>query len=334
MEGRYTFETGLDGVRMRLVRPYEFEYRTSCKLPWRNKPLLTIFRDHFKAYSEDYYRNAIVSGSITVSGRPVTLLYKLKNGDTIEHRTTRQEPPVLDLPISIEFDLPSILVVCKPPSMPTHLCGAYHHNSLVSILENERGIRGLKPIHRLDRVTSGLIVFAKNSQTASQLTELMKKEECEKWYVAKVKGEFPSGEIKVNAGIKCVNKAEGRYGLAADGKESETWFYKERYFQESDMSVVRCRPVTGRTHQIRLHLQSLNFPIANDDYYGGTCTDLSPDPHRGTKRMRIAEGSEGIEMEETKQMMIFLHAFRYKLTQNLDFEVSWPKWALGDVSEY
>jgi len=333
MEGRYRLETGAGGVALRIVEPYQFLYQTHCKLPWRNKQLIAIFRDHFKAFSKDYYLNAISTGAITVSGQSVTPEYKVRNGDVIEHRTLRREPPVLDLPITIEYDLPTMLVVCKPPSMPTHLCGAYLHNSMLGILENERGIKGLKPVHRLDRVTSGVIVLAKNSKTAGQLATLMKQDSCEKWYVAKVKGDFPSGEIQVNAPIVCISKAEGRYGLSPDGKLSETRFYREKYFEGSDTTVVRCRPITGRTHQIRLHLQHLGFPIANDNCYGGHSSEAVADPHQGQKRVRIGEG-EGVELEETEQMMIFLHAFRYKLTQNLDFEVNWPKWALEDVNDY
>lgn len=323
----------MGGVGLRVVEPYLFLYQTHCKLPWRNKQLIEIFQDHFKAFNKDYYMNAISTGAITVSGQSVTPQYKVKNGDVIEHRTLRREPPVLDLPITIEYDLPSMLVVCKPPSMPTHLCGAYLHNSMLGILGNERGIKGLKPVHRLDRVTSGVIVLAKNSQTAAQLAAIMKQETCEKWYVAKVKGQFPPGEIRVNAPIRCLSKAEGRYGISPEGKQSETLFYREKYFETSNTTVVRCRPITGRTHQIRLHLESLGFPIANDISYGGHSSEAVADPHRGQKRVRIGEG-EGVELEETLQMMIFLHAFRYKLTQNLDFEVNWPKWALEDVNDY
>ena len=336
MEGRYRFEEGTEGVRLRVVEPYMYEYQTHCKLPWRNKQLLAIFRDHFKAYSKDYYTNAISSGAITVSGSIVSPEYKVRNGDVIEHRTLRREPPVLALPITIEYDLPNILVVCKPPSMPTHLCGSYKHNSMLGILENEKGMKGLKPVHRLDRVTSGVIVLAKNSKTATVLMNMMKEDMCEKWYVAKVAGNFPTGETRVNAAIHCLSKADGRYGISPDGKPSETLFYREKYFEASNTTVVLCKPITGRTHQIRLHLQHLGFPIANDGCYGGHSTEAVADPHRGEKRVRIGEAgeNEGIEMEETSQMMIFLHAFRYKLTQNLDFEVSWPKWALEDVNEY
>lgn len=331
---KYRFETNGQGVELRCVLPYAYEFKTFCKQRWRDRPLLSIFVTEFKAYDEDYYREAITSGSITVSGQSVACDYVVRNGDSIEHRTVRHEPPVLNIPISIEFDLPNILVVCKPPSIPTHECGAYYHNSLIKIIESETGILGLRAIHRLDRVTSGLVVLAKNNETAGKLVELMKREECEKWYVAKVLGNFPEGEQRCVQAITCLSEKDGVYGIDPTGKASETLFYKESYFPESNLSVVRCRPVTGRTHQIRLHLQHLGFPIANDSCYGGKCTDPISVPFSGMKRIKLESSAKPVELEETRLLMIYLHAYRYKLTQNLDFSVAWPRWAQQDVSSY
>lgn len=331
----YRFETNEQGVELRCVLPYAYEFKSFCKQRWRDRPLLEIFLSEFKAYDEAYYREAISNGSITVSGKQVDTDYIVRDGDSIEHRTVRHEPPVLNIPISIEFDLPNMIIVCKPPSIPTHECGAYYRNSLIRILQTETGLDGLRAIHRLDRVTSGLVVLAKNSETAGRLVELMKSEECEKWYVAKVIGNFPDGEQRCNAAITCLSEKNGVYGIDPAGKTCETWFYKETYYSASNTSVVRCRPITGRTHQIRLHLQHLGYPIANDTCYGGKCTEPAVSiPFSGLKRVKLEGGGKTVEMDETRLVMIFLHAYRYKLTQNLDFTIGWPRWAQADISSY
>ena len=159
----YRFETSTDGTSLRCVTPYSFSFKTFCKQRWRNRSILDIFSTEFKAYTEEYYREAIETGAITVDGRKVGCEYVVRNGDSLEHQTMRHEPPVLNVNIEVAFDLPNIVVVCKPPSIPTHESGAYYHNSMIKILEHERGYHDLRAIHRLDRVTSGLVVLAKNS---------------------------------------------------------------------------------------------------------------------------------------------------------------------------
>lgn len=81
---------------------------------------------------------------------------------SIEHTTTRVEPPILDLPIEIVYEDQQFVVVSKPPSMIVHTGGGYHYNCLTSILHFEHNLKDLYVLHRLDRLTSGLLLFSKN----------------------------------------------------------------------------------------------------------------------------------------------------------------------------
>jgi tRNA pseudouridine synthase 9 len=316
-----------EGLPLRCVVPYEYNYQTWCKERWRDRPLLQVFIQEFKAYSAEYYEEAVRIGAITVNDVMISPDYVIRNGDCILHKTVRHEPPVLRLPLTIVWDLPSLLVINKPCSIPVHSCGAYHKNSLLGILEFEFGLKKLKPVHRLDRVTSGIVVLAKTSKAARSIADLMQQETCLKQYIARVRGRFPHLQITVDAGISCKSQKEGVYCIDSQGKESSTFIEFWKYNAESDTSLVWCRPITGRTHQIRLHLQHLGYPIANDSCYGGE--DLQPVTLSDTtyKRIKLEIGGKRIALEESKQMAIWLHAYRYRLTQNLDFTVDLPSWA-------
>jgi hypothetical protein len=140
--------------------------------------------------------------------------------------------------------------------------------------------RLLPAIHRLDKLTSGLVILAKSSEIATRyMAQAYHKE-----YLARVLGEFPlgnedaDGEIIVDQPIACIDRSRGVHAVRAEGgKDAQTAFRRLSF--NGHTSVVRCRPRTGRTHQIRVHLQWLGFPIANDRSYGGhsfvsnTCTN-------------------------------------------------------------
>lgn len=327
MSDHYTEGFSSEGVRLRCVIPYEYSYITFCKERWRDRPLLSVFTQEFKAYSPEYYTEAVRTGAVTVNSKLISEDYVLRNGDCIIHKTFRSEPPVLLQHPRILWDLPHFLVVDKPPSIPVHSCGAYHKNSLLGILEHEYGFKDLKPVHRLDRVTSGVILLAKTGTAARNITQLMQEDYCLKQYIAKVKGRFPHLKITVNAAISCASQKDGVYVIDALGKESSTLIELHSYDPVSDTSLVWCQPITGRTHQIRLHLQHLGYPIANDSCYGGE--DLQPVTLSDTtyKRIKLELGDKRISLEEGKQMGIWLHAYRYRITQNLDFCVGLPPWA-------
>lgn len=135
-------------------------------------------------------------------------------------------------------------------------------------------------IHRLDKLTSGLVILARSSEIATRyMAQAYHKE-----YLARVLGEFPlgnedaDGEIVVDQPIACIDRSRGVHAVRVDGgKDAQTAFRRISF--DGHTSVVRCRPRTGRTHQIRVHLQWLGFPIANDRSYGGhsfvsnTCTN-------------------------------------------------------------
>lgn len=270
-ETSYYFEGGL-----RKVQPYYFDFKTYCKGRWVGKSLLEVFKSEFRAESIEYYLEAAREGRIRLNDAPVEdLSVVLRNNDHMRNTVHRHEPPVVGRPLEVLVDDGEVLVVDKPASIPVHPCGRFRHNTVIFILGKERGISELHTVHRLDRLTSGVLLFARTLETSKKLDQMVRDRQLEKEYVCRVEGEFPDGELVCEEPILVVSFKIGLCRVDPKGKECRTVF--QRLSFNGKTSVVRCLPLTGRTHQIRVHLQYLGFPILNDPIYGSSAWG----PHRG-----------------------------------------------------
>ncbi|KAJ8353592.1 hypothetical protein SKAU_G00211590 [Synaphobranchus kaupii] len=190
-ETSYYFEGGL-----RKVYPYYFDYKTYCKGRWIGKSLREVFGTEFRAEPLDYYEQAVHQGRIRLNETPVEDLdVTLKNNDFMRNTVHRHEPPVTAHPLEILEDNGEVVVVDKPASLPVHPCGRFRHNTVIFILGKERGMCGLHTVHRLDRLTSGVLLFARTLEASKRLDQLVRDRQMEKEYVCRVGGEFPEGEL-------------------------------------------------------------------------------------------------------------------------------------------
>jgi len=297
---QYYFKDGL-----RRVVPYFYTYNTWCKERWRGRKLIDIFEAEFRDRPLEYYRTAMETGHVLVNGKVVGPDYIMKNGDLVSHTTHRHEPPVTAEPIRIIHEDDDMVVINKPAGVPVHPAGRYHYNSVVEIMKAERppGFSP-KPCNRLDRLTSGIMFLAKTAKAADRLGTQILRRTVRKEYIARVIGKFPDGEIVCDQPILQISPKLGLNRVRANGKPARTVFKRLAYYppatnsspaQGSDSSlnsgarlesgvmeqgsnsdkrridegysIVRCLPVTGRTHQIRVHLQFLGHPIQNDPIY-------------------------------------------------------------------
>lgn len=261
------YEVTIDGP-LRKVAPYYFTYKTFCKLRWRDRNLLDVFVTEFRDREKSYYKKTIANGSVFLNDEPANLESIIRNGDLITHKLHRHEPPVTSRPIGIVFENDDIIVIDKPSGIPVHPAGRYRFNTITKMLEKQFG-QTVHPCNRLDRLTSGLMFMAKTPKGADEMGDQLKAREVSKEYVARVIGEFPLGDICTE---KPVRSVEPRLGLNAacsmedDGaKHAKTIFSRVSF--DGQTSIVKCKPLTGRTHQIRVHLQYLGYPIANDPIY-------------------------------------------------------------------
>jgi len=350
---------------MRHVMPYDYQFPTYTKGRWIGREILEVFSAEFQAYTKEYYEKAITEGRITVGGGKVSCEYRLKNGDHIVHTTVRREPPVDGAPIEVISMTDDLVVVNKPSSIPAHPCGAYRYNSLPFILAKENNLCDLHTMHRLDRLTSGVVILARTKAASEEFTKQMTACELQKEYLARVKGDFPAEGAECHGPIACKNIKVGVYAVDdkdPKAKEAST-FFELLHRLKDGTSVVKCRPKTGRTHQIRVHLMHLGFPIANDGCYGGDqnfpgtrtlphddeqpCEQVPRDTVEAAgNSTTVAEGSapaatkdspakqapgkeDGAHawQERAHAMEIWLHAHRYK-SPSWEHVAELPQWAL------
>ncbi|KAK3937412.1 mitochondrial tRNA pseudouridine(32) synthase [Diplogelasinospora grovesii] len=271
----YYLEGGL-----RRVAPYHYTYNTWCKERWRGRKLVEIFESEFRDRPLEYYRAAMESGQVAVNSKTVGPDYILQNGDLVSHTTHRHEPPITAEPIRVIHEDNDMIVINKPSGVPVHPAGRYNYNSVVEILKSERGAHFLpRPCNRLDRLTSGIMFIAKHPKAADRLGTQILKRTVRKEYLARVVGKFPDGEVVCDQPILLISPKLGLNRVRANGKAARTVFKRLAYYpptegqnggrpgQSQGYSIVRCLPVTGRTHQLRVHLQFLGHPIQNDPIY-------------------------------------------------------------------
>lgn len=237
-------------------------------------------------------KEAILSGHVVLNGKPISSVHTVvKNGDVISHTLHRHEPPVSAERIGIVHEDDDLIVISKPAGIPVHPAGRYNYNSIVEIMRADRGY-GWNPLpcNRLDRLTSGIMFVGKHRQAAEEMSIQIKGRSIRKEYIARVHGEFPEGEIVCEKPILQISPKLGLNRVRADGKEARTVFRRLAYYPPEDdaaltsngeeladasrpwkskrgYSIVRCLPLTGRTHQLRVHLQFLGHPITNDPIY-------------------------------------------------------------------
>ncbi|XP_062501764.1 pseudouridylate synthase RPUSD2-like isoform X2 [Corticium candelabrum] len=279
-ETKYYEENGLQKVQ-----PYYFTFTSYAKGRWIGSTIYDVFCKEFRSETPQYYEKAIKVGRVTVNGKTVGLDAVVCNNDVICHKVHRHEPPVTATSIKILESNDDILVVNKPSSIPVHPCGRYRHNTVVFQLGREYGFKNLHTLHRIDRLTSGVLMFAKSATVARKFETEIREREVIKEYVCRVQGEFPSDCVECTEPIVIVSHKIGVCRVSPDGKACRTTFYRMGY--DGETSVVKCVPYTGRMHQIRVHLQWLGFPIVNDPLYNHSAWG----PTRGKK----GEGIESID---------------------------------------
>lgn len=253
---------------LRKIEPYDYTYKTFCKLRWRDRKLVDVFTTEFRDREEGYYRKTIASGSVLINDKVADLDTIIRNGDMIIHKIHRHEPAVTSRPIKTVFEDDNLLVIDKPGGIPVHPTGRFRFNTITKILEKQMGCT-IHPCNRLDRLTSGLMFLAKTRKGADEMGDQMKVREVSKEYIARVVGEFPIEEVVVDVPVRSIDPRVSLNSIGTmedeNAKFAKTVFKRISY--DGQTSIVKCKPLTGRTHQIRVHLQYLGHPIANDPLY-------------------------------------------------------------------
>jgi len=218
----------------------------------------------------------IEEGNILVNGKKVKTSYKVVEGDFITIQDEEPQETDLvpqDIPLNIIYEDDDILIINKEKGMVVHPGAGNPDGTLVNAImakckDSLSGIGGkIRPgvVHRIDKDTSGLVIIAKNDKAHIDISEQIKNREVEKTYLALVRGNIKENEAVINMPIGRSTKDRKKMAVDKKGKEAITEFkVLERY---EGFTYIEVKIKTGRTHQIRVHMAEIGYPIVGDEVY-------------------------------------------------------------------
>ena len=215
---------------------------------------------------------------VLVNGKKTKASYKIQENDKI---TLEEEKPkeidlkAQDIPVEIIYEDKDIIVVNKPKGMVVHPANGNPDGTLVNAImaickDSLSGIGGeIRPgiVHRIDKDTSGILIVAKNDKAHINLSEQIKNHEVKKTYIAMVRGIVKENEATINMPIGRSTKDRKKMAVTKSGKEAITHFKVLKRYPEHNCTLLEVKIETGRTHQIRVHLSQIGYPIIGDTVY-------------------------------------------------------------------
>jgi 23S rRNA pseudouridine1911/1915/1917 synthase len=287
-----------------------------------NSPVPDIRLDKYLAQvlpqlSRAYLQKLIVQGYILVNGQRTKANQRLNKVDriTVELPPLPVHPLAEPIPLAIIYEDKDILVVDKPAGLTVHPAPGHPSHTLVNAvlahcpglaMSNELMRPGI--VHRLDKDTSGLIVIAKNDFAREYLAAQFKSRTVTKGYLVLVKGRLSPEQGIIEAPIGRDPRSRRRMAIVEAGKEASTQYQVRKYLD--NYTLVEVTPLTGRTHQIRVHLSAIGCPVVGDPVYGVKSAYLN--------RQFIHAYRLGFRLPSTKQYQEFISPVPMDLEQALE----------------
>lgn len=250
-----------------IIEPYEHTHRFRPKHSEIGRSVSDVFFHRFPFRSEIEWVEKQLRGEIGVNDTIASIEYKIGSNDILFHRNIGVLEPSVPDDIRIFSKNDHFIWLDKPAPIPMHSGGRYHRNTVVSLLERVHD-GPVFIVHRLDAVTSGLILLARSESAAAFATQLIAGQQVQKNYEAIVLGNPPENLTEIAVGIKRDRGFLFKCSTDSDAKEATTRFEVLRH--GDGWAHVKCIPLTGRTHQIRLHLAHWGYPIWDDIMYNGS----------------------------------------------------------------
>ncbi len=272
-----------------------------------------MLKEEFPQFTRSKIQQWIQNQKVFVNGQPRAKNYRLREGDVIFVEPEPLRPVLISpepIPLTIAYEDEEIAVVHKPAGMLTHPTETTHSGTLVNALlslfpslpfDSEETVHRPGIVHRLDKDTEGLLLIAKSASAYSILREQFKKHQVRREYLALCWNKPPKEGV--------IEKPLGRHPRVRirvstktrKPRTAKTWFTTLKYFP--GFSLVLAQPLTGRTHQIRVHLQSIGCPILGDPLYS------SRKMHRIQKKFPVALKRQLLQA----YLLAFIHPTQQKV---------------------
>lgn len=236
-----------------------------------DKTVKTILTENFN-FSKRLSKKLELNDKIFLNGKPVKLNKSVFASDelSIEFDEKEDEYDAVDIPIDIIYEDNNLLVVNKQPYIVVHPTRSHQNNTIANgiayYFKKNNINRKVRFVNRLDMNTSGIVIIAKNPYVHNQLGKQLKSNDVEKYYYALVEGMVEKHEGIINEPITRLNPEDIIRVVHPSGKECITEYITEKKY--NNMTLVKLKLITGRTHQIRVHMKHIGHPIVGDVLYG------------------------------------------------------------------
>ena len=235
---------------------------------------LSLFKSDL---SRSYIAKLIEEGKVLVNDKQEKASYKVKDNDAIllmDIEDKKSDIKEEDIPLDVVYEDDDIMIINKVQGMVVHPANGHYSGTLVNALmyqaDSLSSINGvIRPgiVHRIDKDTSGLICIAKNDNAHHFLANQLKDHTMSREYIALVRGVIKENSGTIDMPIGRDKKDRQKMGIDKEGKPATTHFQVLERF--NDHTLVKCQLVSGRTHQIRVHMSAIGHPVEGDPLYAG-----------------------------------------------------------------